>query len=409
MAIAIPLDYSISMRIPSFVLLFVSLFIPLGAAAADIRGGEVLVISDNVADDLYAGGGQVEITGTVRGDAVIAGGELNVNGAVSEDFSAAGGRLQLRGSVGDDAHIAAGEVRIATTIGDDVFITGGRIELAEETVIDGDVWIAGGEVFIDGRIRGDLNVHAGRVVLRGTVEGDVEISAAEMTTFATILGESKLTAEKIILGSSSVFRGDVEYWTKEGQIDFTPVLDGAGAVYNPDLAPVSKNTARIAGTAAITAALMGIFLSLIFSIAFIILAVVVTKTAFADAAKRLRERPWNSFFSGILYFFLTPIFLLFLTITIVGLPLAVLGGVLYGFSIYFALPAAAIVLARMMETRLKKHWNVWVELLVSILMFVFLNLIGFIPVFGWLFVLFATCATSGALLHTKWQKLKKIR
>ncbi len=382
---------------------------PVPASAAVLRGGEVLSVEAPVDDDLYFGGGQVNLLSSARGDVIGVGGEVTVKGDVSADLTLAAGRIDVSGDVGDDARLAGGDVRISGLIDDDLFVTGGSIEISEGARVDGDVRIAGGEVFVDGTVNGDLDIQGGRVVLRGTLNGDIEVSSNDLTVFADVAGSSRLSATTLTLGSTARFRSDVEYWNDGEPVDFTPYLDGAGAAFTQELAHAnwqedSREPARFI-TQDFAARLA---ISILFAAFFIVLVTLLTKTVFVDAAKRIAEHPWKSTMAGFLYFIITPVAVLLLMLTVVGIPVSLFSGVFYGFSIYFAKPITAMVFCHLLELRLKKHWHVLLSVLVSIMLYACLKLMASLPVFGWAVLLLTTFMAYGAIIQSKWEKFRKI-
>ena len=389
--------------------LFILTVVAAPASGAMIKGGEILSIDNPVGDDLYIAGGQIYVTENIDGDLIAAGGELIIQGDVAEDLTLAGGRITVSGDIDDDARIAGGEVRVTGTIGDDLFVTGGRVELGEDAVVKGDMRVAGGEVFIDGVIEGDLDIRAGRVVLRGTIKGNIDVEGGDITIFATVEGTSRIVADKISLGSSASFRDNVEYWQKDGEVDFTPALDGAGAVFNPKLARSDFDAKKLAPKFLAVGFIASIVMSVLFAAFFILIAAFLTKGMFLDAAKKMKVSFLGSTLSGFLYFMVTPIVIILLMITIVGIPISIFSGVFYGFTIYFAKPVTAMVLAKLMELHHKKKRGKWGFIGFSILFYILLKILGFVPIIGWIVCFVIVCSAYGALITTKWEKFKKLR
>jgi len=397
-------------RSPLLITLLALVLVATPVSGAMIRGGEQLTIDDAITDDLYIGGGQVTVAQPVTGDLVGAGGEVHIEGNIKEDVTLAGGRIYLDSTMDDDVRIAGGEVRITGTVKDDLFVAGGRVELEESAVVNGDVRIAGGEVFIDGSIAGDLDVRGGRLVLRGDIAGNVDAAADQIESYATIQGTSRLVAEKIVLGSEASFAKDVTYWQREDTLNFKPAMRGdAKATFDPSLARKEWNVEKLAPKVVFWGFVGSVLSSLLFAGFFIMVLALLTKTMFADAAKQLRAAFWQSALYGFLYFIVTPIVVLILLVSVVGIPVSLFSGVLYGFSIYFAKPLTAMVIAQWIEVRHKRKWGYWPFVGMSILMFLGLKLLGCVPLVGWVICLLLVCAAFGALMVTKWQRFQKAR
>jgi len=120
----------------AFLLLLVSLFVPLRSAAAggpqfdgQVIFGEsyTLVSGETLVGDLLVFGGTAEIQegATVQGDVVLYGGDLIIDGEVTGDVSATGARVTL----GPTAHI-----------GGDLITVGATLERADTARVDGQVY-----------------------------------------------------------------------------------------------------------------------------------------------------------------------------------------------------------------------------------------------------------------------------
>ncbi|MDD3896761.1 MAG: polymer-forming cytoskeletal protein [Candidatus Peribacteraceae bacterium] len=391
-----------------FAVLLLCASIAAPVSGAMIKGGEILSIDQSIDDDLYVAGGQLDILKDVGGDLIAAGGEITIRGNVEEDLTVAGGRVYLQGKVGDDLRAAGGEVRISGTVTDDVFVAGGRVEITEGSIINGDLRIAGGDVYINGTVRGDIDVRGGRVILRGVVSGNLDASADFIAIHARISGTSKLVAEELGIGSTAHFLDDVEYWQQEGQLDFAPYLEGAGASYNPKLARSTVVQREEAVRKFLSMAfLTHLVFSVLFAAFFIAVIAFFTKSTFTDAAKRLKKHPGKSMLTGFLYFVATPIAILLLLLSIIGIPISLFSGVLYGFSIYFSKPITAMVAARYVEIKKGKKNGMWRFIALSILFYLLLKLISYIPILGWIIVILCVFAAYGSVILMKWEKFHR--
>ncbi|MFA6259161.1 MAG: polymer-forming cytoskeletal protein [Candidatus Peribacteraceae bacterium] len=391
-------------------ILSIGLLAATPVSAAAILGAEMLHVTVPINDDLYAAGGQITIQNAVGGDAALAGGELLMTGTIGGDAHMIGGRIDLRSAVADDAHLAGGEIRISSTIADNLFVTGGRVTIAEGAVIGGNVYIAGGEVFLDGTVRGDVFARGGRLLVRGNIEGSADIAVADFMMFGSIGGPSRIAAERITLANSASFGDDILYWQRNGAMAFTGALeDGAAATYDASLALRTWNVGEQVSGAFAGAIFMSLVYSTLFAVAIIMLLAAVTQTFFRNTAQFLRKQFWASLLMGFLYFVAMPVAIVLLFLTVLGIPIAIVLGFLYALSLCLARPLAALVLARAMELNWKRKWGYWAYTGVSILAYVVLLLLSFIPFLGWFALLIVICAAFGALLHTKWTIWKKVR
>jgi hypothetical protein len=148
---------------------------------------------------------------------------------------------------------------------------------------------------------------------------------------------------------------------------------------------------------------------LLSAILIILLLVLLTKTFFVDSARFLAKKTWPSFLYGFLFFAATPVVAFLFFISIIGIPIALFITCLYVFAIVFANPITAIVLARTVELRRGAKWGKPMVILVSVLFYLVLKIVHFIPIVGWMICLITVLFAYGALFATKWSKMQKVR
>ncbi|MDH4023489.1 MAG: hypothetical protein OEV14_10205, partial [Gammaproteobacteria bacterium] len=93
----------------AILLLLVFMLPGAGAARAETRLSDSVVVSQALDDDLYAMGGEVLIDSAVSGAVAVAAGSARIAGDVAGDVMVAGGRIDLGGGVGDDLRAAGGD------------------------------------------------------------------------------------------------------------------------------------------------------------------------------------------------------------------------------------------------------------------------------------------------------------
>lgn len=357
-------------------------------------------------DDTYITGAQIDIEKPVRGDVLFAGGQLTVSASIGGDLTAAGGRIVVDGSVRDDARIAGGDVTINGNIGGDLLVFGGRVTIGEKSTIAGDVLVAGGSVTVEGRVRGNLRARGSDVNLLGPVDGSVDSRSERINVGASIGRDASLSALQWYVGDRARIGGKLRYWQPQGERDFTGVHRGK-AVYDTSLAVSGSD--HMKGDVLMAVIATFTLFSLLSGALLIALLLFATKTFFRDAAKRLRTSPGRSLLYGFLYFVATPFILFLLFITLAGIPIAFFLATGYVFSLIFAKPLTAIVLAKWIEQSLKAPLHGILLFLLSVGILIVLKLLFFIPVFGWITLLLAVCGSYGAIIMMKWERFLKVR
>ncbi|ELZ15855.1 hypothetical protein C478_03934 [Natrinema thermotolerans DSM 11552] len=231
-------------------------------------GGTVVVEEDETVDSLEAFGGSVVVRGTVTGDVSAVGGDV---------------RIERTGEVGGDFETAGGSVTIAGTVDGDVDAGAGSLTITE-----------------DGTVGGTLTAGVGTATIDGTIEGDAEIGA-----------------DTIRLGETASIAGDLRYdGDLEGNTDAVAGEIEEDASLGVDVAPTIQPFASWLFTAYAFAVnlLLGALLLGLFP-------------RFSDGvADRVASSPLRSGLVGLAAFIGIPVLLIALAISIVGLPLAFVGG-----------------------------------------------------------------------------------
>jgi len=388
------------------------------ALAAFFEAGEDLTIKVPYNDDLYAAGCPVNIDQPISGDAVVAGCIVNVNADVKEDLIIAGGLLNLNANVGDDVRAGAGEITINSIIEDDLFVGGGTVNIGTGAVIKGDLVVGGGRVNMNGKVLGNLKMGTGMLMLNGPVAGEATVYGGTVSINNAIGGDSMIAVDDLTFSSKASFGGDLEYWTREGEMDLSSIIVTGEAKYNPDLSykkhqknfemkldkldevewkGVGNSIWRAYMIFNILSAALLIFLFMIF-----------TNKCFELTAKKLEKETLSSFLAALVYFIVTPVVSFVLFFTIIGVPLGVILLVIYGLALYLAKIITALVLAYWVAMKWKLKWGKVALFFFSLLIYVLLMSLWYIPFVGWLIKLIIVCLAFGAFLLHKAEIWKKI-
>lgn len=378
------------------------------ALAATFQHNDAVSITSPLSGDVYAAGGTVDVRDAIDGDLFLAGGNVSVDGGVAQDLMAAGGNVNIRGDVGDDLRVAGGQITIRGNIGGDLIVMGGQVTVDPDTVVNGDVVIAGGMLTLEGSVHGKLRVAGGQLILRGIVDGDADIRSEDVLLEGTIGGNVTLAAQKLELAPGERINGTLSYW-----LPLQRSLDEAvrGQVsYDTDLRPGPRDDVRKGAAAAVAAGILGFQLFTLLSSALVILLLILlTRTYFADAARELRSRPGRSAWHGFLFLVLTPVAAVLAFITLVGFPIGMLLMVAYILTLVFSRIASSIVLAKWLELQWNTKWGNAMTFLWSMIAYVALKIISWIPFLGWMVHFAVILLCIGALMITKYRKWQQVR
>lgn len=381
------------LRLFAFVAL---LLLPVSQAlAATFQSGDSLAISTKLSDDLYAAGSQITISEAIEGDVHIIGNSLLVNGDISEDLVVAGGNITLNSRVLDDVKTAGGTVVMTAPIDDDLFAAGGTITLSSEATIGGDAFVAGGLVSVAGDVSGEARIDGEEITLDGVVDGPVDIRGKRLTINSQINGNAVLAAEQIILGPNAEFGGNVRYWNGGGEIDFTSHLTGGTAQFDMTLEQFSSSQHVVTfGTR-----LVGMAVSLLAAALILLLFVIFGTRYFTRIADDASSSYWKSFGIGILFFIAVIPAMTLLAITIIGIPLSLFVGAVFGFSIYLAPIVAALVTTLWLGKKAKQTWSKPLVFLIGLGLLIVLKALSLIPFVGVIVMLAIVPASYGSILR----------
>lgn len=287
---------------------FLSIVILLGAIVAGAQDVSHFVTkTGDITEDLYLVGAEVRVMANVDGDVMVIGGKVIIGQEVSGDVIAAGGRVLLRAEVGDDVRLAGGEVSILGEVDGDAIAVGGFILLDKEAWVRGRVWLAGGNIEVLGRINGDLDASGGRVVIGGHIAGDVE-----------------LAADTIKILPDTVIEGELVYRSpNEAQVD-------SGARISGEIKHIpSKSWPKIEMGKVIAVSLIVIFSALLSAIVAGIVLYLLFPGLFESTTRMMHADRLACLGLGFILFIALPLFSIFLLVSVLGIPLAIIVIIVY--------------------------------------------------------------------------------
>ncbi|WP_254840814.1 bactofilin family protein [Natronomonas marina] len=309
-----------------------------GLAAAETRtGGSVVVAEGETVDGLETFAGSVVVRGTVEGDLSAFAGDVTVaeTGRVTGDVASAAGSIRIAGAVDGDVSGAAGDVTVAETA----------------------------------TVGGNLDAGAGTLRIDGTVDGDVTVGA-----------------ERIVLGPTASVGGDLTYDGRlegprsavAGTVERDSSLGGPG-VFEPVDPGVSEWVFGVYGFL-VNLALGAILLA-----------------AFPGFSRRVAdsaiETPVQAGALGLGLVVAVPILLVLVALTIVGIPLTLVGSVLFAVLVWVGAVYGRIAVGTWLTSYTTVE-NRWVALLVG---FLVVGVAVRVPWVGWIPELLVFLLGFGAL------------
>ncbi|MDO8572975.1 MAG: hypothetical protein Q7S11_04420 [bacterium] len=363
------------------VLIVAMVLVPATLFALELRVGEQPSISsgERIEGDTYIAGGSVQSSGIIEGDLIVAGGSILINGSVLADIIAVGGNITILGTVGDDVRVAGGNIIISAPIGGDLVVGGGQVQITGAGV-DGDLLVGGGVVHIDAPIKGNIHIGGGEIFLNAPVTGNVEFNG-----------------DKLTLGKSANIGGDLTYRAKkEAVIEEGAVVQG-GTKYE------SWENAREGYKSPLPVILSIFVLGKFFALLVCSLLLGLFFRRYAnELVQKAVAQPLLEIGRGFVTLIVLPVASMLLFVTLVGIPLGILGMVSFIGAIVFSLIAVPIVLGSVAQKWIFKgdHYEVsWKTILLGAVLYAIL---GVVPFVGWIIACGFMLLTLGAAVNIKW-------
>lgn len=357
------------------------IFVGVSSAQSFKTGDTVGVAANETIDSmLFITGKNVNIVGTVNGDVYCAGGTVDVSGTINGDLICGAQTITVSGVIDGNVRLGGQTITISGTIRNSVTIG------AQNLVIDKDAII--GRDLLGGIQVATINGSIGRDVLAGT---------QNITINGEVGRDFKGGTENFTVGSAGSILGNVDY-TSNNEVNIVSGGKIAGTVKRTETPVKTENTSF--SPFAFT---IGWF---IYSfVALLITALVLVglfPRIFKEAAASAKKKPGTTALVGIAAAFVTPIVIVLLMITVIGIPLALL--ILLGWLIAAVLsgPFASYMLGKLIMPESKSV--IWVMLVGGALLIVTF----FIPILGFVTMLVSYLFGMGMVASRgRWLLLRK--
>jgi cytoskeletal protein CcmA (bactofilin family) len=328
-----PISRTLLRRLPIALLLGLIAFSLFGpnATAADFRTGTDITIgpAEQITDSLYTAGQNTTIAGRVTGDVIATGKYLNITGRVDGAVNALVVNADISGIVGGSLRVGGGDVTISGQIIGDVLVASGSLEITKTGSVSGDVLLESGSLDVSGPVSGEIKGNASDVTINAPVSGGVDVAV-----------------KTISLGSLARIAGEFDYTSPDS------VTTAPGAT----VSGVTKHTTsdRIYPGSDIKAWLFSPLFRLLSLLVTGVVFVVVFPAMAAAGADGIRRSPLVALLLGVLAAIFTPIGIVLLGVTIVGLPAALLGIIATLTVLYLSQVFAGLAIGRWI---LPKTWD----------------------------------------------------
>jgi hypothetical protein len=362
--------------------LLLTVFFAVPAFAFDNRSGTDVTIEsgETVDSDLYLFGSNITINGTVNGDVIAFGQNITVSGTIDGSLTAAGQTIRINGKISRGVRAAGQTINVGGSIGRDL-VVGGM-----------DVNVTG-----SGKIGGDLVIGAQTSLIAGSITGNIKASTSNITISGSVGGSVEITGQEVTLASSANIKGNLTYTsTNSANIQSGATIGGKTSHQQPQQAEPSRNLVAFG----IFGAMVGRILAFLMLLVVGIILIVIIPKKMSILSSSLRGSPLSTLGWGALLLFVTPIAAIIVMLTIIGLPLGIIGLALWGIALYLSEIPVALLIGWLILRYNRDIGNRGIMIGAFALGLFILSLLTAIPIIGWIIWLFAAMFGLGTLISS---------
>jgi cytoskeletal protein CcmA (bactofilin family) len=288
--------------------------------------------------------------------------------------------------------VMAGTVVIRGTVDGDLNGVAGDVVIGESGIIKGDVSVATGSLRIAGTVEGSVSAGASAVSLprTGAVAGDFSVGAATVTIDGTIGADAAIGADSIMLGPASRIGGELRY---DGSLTQQSGAVVQGSVVEDSsiggFGPVGVSGDSLPSIGWLDS-LYGLFANLLLGA----ILLIVLPGFSVRVATQVADSTGRSALVGLLVLVAVPFVLALTAVTIIGIPLAILGLFGYLFLIWVGVVYGEFAVGRWLLGQWQDEPNRWLALGLGLVLF---TVIGAVPIVGGLSMFGVLLIGLGAL------------
>lgn len=339
---------------------------------------------------------ELMVTGAYSNMAFFAASDLTISATSSDAIFAAGGDVSLYGTQADHMNVAGGNININDVTFEDLTLAGGTVNAISGTVAD-DAIIAGGNVDIhkDFKIGDSMVITGGDVTLNAPVGGELRAAAIRLRLNASVDGDAHLTGNTITIGPDVRIEGDLRHRAQTIAIDPSVIVTGRIIALPPLEQPDTEGWAKGAAGFGIALLLGGALLAAVIAL--------LLPGLMNGANHMIRERALSTLGIGFLIMVVAPVVIALFFVTIIGIPLALVTGLLYFAAAPLAIAASLYFIGMFARRRLQRRAEEddpgrWARMGWTALAALLFSLLGLIPLLGSLLWLLAYVFGIGAVL-----------
>lgn len=355
-----------------------------GAASAQgFRSGTTATVgSGEVVDStLWISGRTVDISGQVNGDVFCAGQNVTISGTVRGDVLCAAQNITVNGVVTGNVRALSQTITVAGTVAHNVSVATQSYNQSTKGIVRGDISVAAGDATINGTVGRDAALASQTIHLDGSVGRNVMASVSNLN-----------------LSSTADIKGNLNYTSQNtAQIASGAVIGGQTTKSMPTASKTTVSLAPLHLTA---------WFAFYVLVAGLLTAIVLV-LLFPQAIRAVTDRGvgsfWKSLLVGLIASIVVPAVIVFLFVTVIGIPLALILLLAWLLIQVLAGVVSAYYLGRQI---LRRQRN---SILVMLVGAVVLIILYFIPVIGFIALILASLLGVGMILLELFRRRSPIK
>ncbi len=353
---------------------------PLAAWAFVFQNGDTVTTGEGLSDDLYAAGQTVTVTGRIDGDVAAAGRVVTITGTVTGGILAAAQDVRITGPVGRTVRAAGQSVAIESAVKIDALAAGQEIYVRQQAHIGRDLLASGQTVYVAATVDRFARLIGDTVVVAGRVGKGLRVDARHLTIMPT-----------------AQIDGDVRYSAE------LPVDVRAGAVIKGKIERVARPMRREAQLLGLAVPVMfRIWEALALLLIGLVIVTVIPHRAREISTMEIRRFPY-SLLVGLVVLLAFPVVCAVLTVTVIGIPLAVAIAFLLAAGVYLSQAFVAAALGKVLLVPIGRGKDLSASLHLTVVVGTVILALLFALPFGWVVRLLAVMSGWGAVCITVWR------
>lgn len=234
------------------------------------------------------------------------------------------------------------KVEISQPVQGPLVIAAGHV--AVNAPVDGNVRLAGGRVEVTGTVEGDASLAGGSITVTGAVKRNVHAAGGHVLIDAPVGGNVSVAGGKLELGPNARIAGKVKFFGGEMQRD--PAAQVVGAVEH--VRGSNRDRQYTVGERFLR--------GWVWTMGLMLLAAIIAGALPEPSqrmAQELRERPWMTLLLGLIALTSIPVAAMLIMITIIGIPIGILGLLVYAALLLIGYVWLSVVLGGLLLERVK--------------------------------------------------------